>query len=464
MKLYNTMSRKKEDFVPLSPGEVKMYSCGPTVYNYFHIGNARPFIIFDILRRYFEYRGNKVTFVQNFTDVDDKIIKRAKDEGVSEKEISERYIAEYFKDAEALNIRKATYHPKVTEHIPEIIGIIKRLEDNGLIYMLDGDVYYDTARFEQYGRLGKQNLEELEAGARVELAQGKRSVNDFVLWKKQKPGEPAWESPWGLGRPGWHIECSAMSMKYLGETIDIHSGGLDLIFPHHENEIAQSEGATGKEFARYWLHNGFLNVNNEKMSKSLNNFFTVRDIAQHFDLEVLRMFMLSAHYRSPINFSDDLLEQTKNGLERLYNAKNNLTYLLSGAAEKETSEDEKELLTRLEGYKNKFIEAMDDDLNTADALAAIYDLVRDVNGSLKPESAKAVVQASFDMLMELSGVLGLLQKKEESLDSEIEALIEERQKARKEKNWALSDKIRDDLKAQGIILEDTPQGVKWKRV
>lgn len=463
MKLYNTMTRKKEEFVPLTPGEVKMYSCGPTVYNYFHIGNARPFIIFDILRRYFEYRGSKVTFVQNFTDVDDKIINRAKAEGVAEKEISEKYINEYFKDAEALNIRKATYHPKVTEHISEIIDIIKRLETNGLTYMLDGDVYYDTAKFKDYGKLGKQNLEELEAGARVELAEGKRSVSDFVLWKKQKPGEPAWESPWGLGRPGWHIECSAMSMKYLGETIDIHSGGLDLIFPHHENEIAQSEGATGKEFARYWLHNGFLNVNNEKMSKSLNNFFTVRDIAQHFDLEVLRMFMLSAHYRNPINFSDDLLEQTKNGLERLYNAKNNLQYLLENAADKQTTQEEQDLIIRLGEYKNKFIEAMDDDLNTADALAAIYDLVRDVNGALNAESSKTAVKASLDMLMELSGVLGLLSKKEESLDAEIEALIEQRQQARKDKNWALSDKIRDDLKAQGIILEDTPQGVKWKR-
>lgn len=464
MKLYNTMSRKKEEFVPLAPGEIKMYSCGPTVYNYFHIGNARPFIIFDILRRYFEYRGNKVTFVQNFTDVDDKIIKRAKAEGVSEKEISEKYIMEYFKDAEALNIRKATYHPKVTEHIPEIIDIIKRLESRGLIYMLDGDVYYDTAKFESYGKLGKQNLEDLEAGARVELAEGKRSVSDFVLWKSQKPGEPAWESPWGMGRPGWHIECSAMSMKYLGETIDIHSGGLDLIFPHHENEIAQSEGATGKEFARYWLHNGFLNINNQKMSKSLNNFFTVRDIAEHFDLEVLRMFMLSAHYRSPINFSDDLLEQTKNGLERLYNAKNNLIYLMDMTEEKEVSQEEQALIDRLGQYKSQFIEAMDDDLNTADALSAIYELVRDTNSNLQAESSKTAVKASYDMLMELSAVLGLLDKKEASIDAEIEALIEERQKARKEKNWALSDKIRDDLKAQGIVLEDTPQGVKWKRV
>jgi cysteinyl-tRNA synthetase len=464
MKLFNTMSRRKEDFIPLSPGEVKMYSCGPTVYNYFHIGNARPFIIFDILRRYFEYRGNKVTFVQNFTDVDDKIIKRAKEEHITEKEVADKFIYEYFKDAEALNIRKATYHPRVTEHIPEIIDVIKRLEANGLIYMLDGDVYYDTAKFEKYGRLGKQNLEDLEAGSRVELAEGKRSISDFVLWKKQKPGEPTWESPWGMGRPGWHIECSAMSMKYLGETIDIHSGGLDLIFPHHENEIAQSEGATGKEFARYWMHNGFLNVNNEKMSKSLNNFFTVRDIAEHFDLEVLRMFMISAHYRSPINFSDDLLEQTKNGLERLYNAKNNMLYLLESAVEKEATQEDQELIKRLGEHKIKFIEAMDDDLNTADALAAIFDLIRDTNSSLKSESSKAAIKASLDMLMELSDVLGLLSKKEESIDAEIETLIEERQKARKEKNWALSDKIRDDLKAQGIVLEDTPSGVKWKRV
>lgn len=463
MKLYNTMTRKKEEFKPLNAGEVKMYSCGPTVYNYFHIGNARPFIMFDILRRYFEYRGNKVIFVQNFTDLDDKIIRRAKDEKVSEKEISERFIKEYFKDAEALNIRKATYHPKVTEHIPEIINIIKKLESNGLTYMLDGDIYYDTAKFEKYGRLSRQNLEELESGTRVELAEGKRSMNDFVLWKSQKPGEPAWESPWGMGRPGWHIECSAMSMKYLGETIDIHSGGLDLIFPHHENEIAQSEGATGKEFARYWLHNGFLNINNEKMSKSLNNFFTVRDIEKHFDLEVLRMFMLSAHYRSPINFSDDLLEQTKNGLERLYNAKNNLTYLMDITVEKESSEEDQALIDRLSQYKNQFIEAMDDDINTADGLSVIYELVRDINSSLKAESSKVAVKSAYDMLMELSAVLGLLEKKEESIDTEIETLIEERQQARKEKNWALSDKIRDDLKAQGIVLEDTPQGVKWKR-
>jgi cysteinyl-tRNA synthetase len=326
MKLYNTMTRKKEKFEPITPGEVKMYSCGPTVYNFFHIGNARPFIIFDILRRYLEYRGYKVTFVQNFTDVDDKIIKRAKDENTTEKEVSDRFIQEYFRDAEALNIRKADYHPRVTEHIDEIIDIIKRLEANGFTYTVDGDVYYDTSKFVEYGKLSKQNLNELEAGARIDVNEVKRNPFDFVLWKGQKPGEPAWESPWGMGRPGWHIECSAMSMRYLGETIDIHSGGQDLIFPHHENEIAQSEGATGKPFARYWLHNAFLNINNEKMSKSLNNFFTVRDIEEKFDLEVFRLFMISAHYRSPLNFSAELLEQAKSALERLYNAKNNLIY------------------------------------------------------------------------------------------------------------------------------------------
>ena len=317
MKLYNTMTRKKEKFEPITPGEVKMYSCGPTVYNFFHIGNARPFIIFDILRRYLEYRGYKVTFVQNFTDVDDKIIKRAKDENTTEKEVSDRFIQEYFRDAEALNIRKADYHPRVTEHIDEIIDIIKRLEANGFTYTVDGDVYYDTSKFVEYGKLSKQNLNELEAGARIDVNEVKRNPFDFVLWKGQKPGEPAWESPWGMGRPGWHIECSAMSMMYLGETIDIHSGGQDLIFPHHENEIAQSEGATGKPFARYWLHNAFLNINNEKMSKSLNNFFTVRDIEEKFDLEVFRLFMISAHYRSPLNFSAELLEQAKSALEQV---------------------------------------------------------------------------------------------------------------------------------------------------
>lgn len=457
------MTRKKEEFQPLVPGEVKMYSCGPTVYNYFHIGNARPFIIFDTLRRYLEYRGYKVTFVQNFTDVDDKIINKAKQENISEKEVAEKYIAEYFKDVEGLRVRKADYHPRVTEHIQEIIDTIKKLEENGLTYVVDGDVYYDTSRFEGYGKLSKQNLEELEAGARVDVNEVKKNPTDFALWKKQKPGEPAWESPWGLGRPGWHIECSAMSMKYLGETIDIHSGGQDLIFPHHENEIAQSEGATGRPFARYWMHNGFININNEKMSKSLGNFFTVRDISEKYDLEVVRMFMLSAHYRNPINFSSELLDQTKSALERLYTAKNNLLYLIDNTEDKPASAEEEELKKVLLQYKDKFIAAMEDDLNTADALAAIFDMVREANTNIKAESSKGTAQFAYDLLMELAEVLGLLDKKEESLDDEIEKLIEERQEARKAKNWALSDKIRDDLKARGIILEDTPQGVKWRR-
>lgn len=463
MKVFNTITRKKEEFIPIIPGEIKMYSCGPTVYNYFHIGNARPFIIFDILRRYLVYRGYKVTFVQNFTDVDDKIIKRAKEEGITEKEVADRYIEEYFKDAEGLGIKRADYHPRVTELIPEIIELVKRIESNGLTYTVQGNVYFDTSKFSDYGKLSKQNLEELEAGARVDVEEGKRNPMDFVLWKSQKPGEPAWESPWGLGRPGWHIECSAMSMKYLGETIDIHSGGQDLIFPHHENEIAQSEGATGKPFARYWMHNGFININNEKMSKSLGNFFTVRDIGQLYDLEVVRLFMISAHYRSPINFSNELLESMKSSLERLYIAKGNLLHLLGKAEDKNETEDEKVLKQDLLNYKTKFIEAMDDDLNTADAVAAIFDLVRDINSNINDNSSKETVKFAFDLYMELAGVLGLLSKEEKSLDDDIEMLIEERQKARKEKNWALADKIRDDLKDRGIILEDTPQGVKWRR-
>ncbi|MCQ1530965.1 cysteine--tRNA ligase [Lutispora saccharofermentans] len=463
MKIFNTMSRKKEDFVPMVPGEVKMYSCGPTVYNYFHIGNARPFIIFDILRRYLEYRGYKVTFVQNFTDVDDKIIKRAKEEGITEKEVADKYIQEYFKDAQGLGIRKADHHPRVTELIPDIINVVKRIEDNGFAYEVDGDVYFDTVKFNEYGKLSKQNLEELEAGARVDVGEVKRNPMDFALWKSQKPGEPAWESPWGLGRPGWHIECSAMAMKFLGETIDIHSGGQDLIFPHHENEVAQSEAATGKPFSRYWMHNGFININNEKMSKSLNNFFTVRDISEMYDLEVVRLFMISSHYRSPINFSKDLLDSIKSSLERLYIAKSNLMHLLKNAKDNPESQEDKDLEAKLLTHKESFIAAMDDDLNTADAVSAIFDLVRDVNSNINEDSSKDLVKFAFDLYMELAGVLGILNKKEESLDDEIEKLIEERQQARKDKNWALADKIRDDLKDKGIILEDTPQGVKWRR-
>ncbi len=463
MKVFNTMTRKKEELIPIVPGEIKMYSCGPTVYNYFHIGNARPFIIFDILRRYLEYRGYKVTFVQNFTDVDDKIIKKARDEGKTEKEISDKYIDEYFKDAGNLIIQKADYHPRVTEHIDEIIDLIKRIEQNGLTYTVNGNVYYDTSKFADYGKLSKQNLEELEAGARVDVEEVKKHPMDFVLWKNQKPGEPAWESPWGLGRPGWHIECSAMSMKYLGETIDIHSGGQDLIFPHHENEIAQSEGATGKPFANYWMHNGFINIDNEKMSKSLGNFFTVREISQLYDLEAVRLFMISSHYRSPINFSKELLESIKNSLERMYIAKTNLLYLLNKAEDKNITDEEKEIQQKLLLHKNKFIESMDDDLNTADAVSAIFDLVRDANSVINDNSSKSMVEFAYNLYMELAGVLGLLEKEEKSLDDEIEALILERQKARKEKNWALADKIRDDLNSKGIILEDTPSGVKWRR-
>lgn len=463
MRIFNTMTRKKEEFVPMVPGEVKMYSCGPTVYNYFHIGNARPFIIFDLLRNYLEYRGNKVTFVQNFTDVDDKIIKRAKEEDITEREVADKYIGEYFKDAQGLAIRRADYHPRVTELIPEIIEVVKKIEENGFAYNVDGNVYFDTVNFHEYGKLSKQNLEELEAGARVDVGEEKRNPMDFAIWKSQKPGEPAWESPWGMGRPGWHIECSAMAMKYLGETIDIHSGGQDLIFPHHENEIAQSEAATGKPFSRYWMHNGFINVNNEKMSKSLNNFFTVRDISEMYDLEVVRLFMISSHYRSPINFSKDLLDSTKNSLERLYIAKNNLLHLMSVTQKNEAAPEDKELKEKLLLNKARFIEAMDDDLNTADAVSSIFDLVRDINSNINESSSNDIVKFALDLYMELAGVLRILNKKEESLDDEIEKLIEERQQARKNKNWSLADKIRDDLKDKGIILEDTPQGVKWRR-
>lgn len=462
MRLYNTLTRKKEEFVPLHKGEVRMYSCGPTVYNYFHIGNARPFIVFDTLRRYFEYKGYRVIFVQNFTDIDDKMINRAKEEGVTVKELGDRFIEEYFKDADNLGIKRATVHPRATEHVQDIIEFIKRLEEKGLAYEVEGDVYFDTSAFPDYGKLSGQNMEELEAGARIDVDEKKRNPMDFALWKAKKPGEPAWDSPWGPGRPGWHIECSVMAIKYLGETIDIHSGGQDLTFPHHENEIAQSEGATGKPFARYWLHNGYINVNNQKMSKSLGNFFTVRDIQKEFDLEVVRLFMLSAHYRSPVNFSRELLEQAQSALDRLYNAQNNIEYLLEQAKEREMTETEKELAAQLESYVEKFEEAMEDDVNTADAIAVIFDLVKDINTNLSFENSKALLKKAYDIFSTLTGVLGLVQKRErKDLDAEIEALIEKRQQARKEKNWAVADQIRDELKARGIILEDTPQGVRW---
>jgi len=467
MKIYNTLTRKKEEFVPIDEKEVKMYSCGPTVYNYFHIGNARPFIIFDTVRRYLEYKGYKVKFVQNFTDIDDKMIKRANEEGITVKELAERFIKEYFVDAEGLGIDKATVHPKATENIDAIIELIKKLEENGFVYSVDGDVYFSTKKFREYGKLSHQSLDDLELGARIDVDERKQDPMDFAVWKAQKPGEPAWDSPWGKGRPGWHIECSAMANKYLGETIDIHSGGQDLIFPHHENEIAQSEAANGKPFARYWMHNGFINVDNKKMSKSEGNFFTVREIAQKFDYEVIRFFMLSAHYRSPINFSSELLEQAQNGLERIYNCIDNLLYLREHAEDRDMSEEEKGLENKLLELKGKFIEAMDDDINTADAIAAIFDIVKEVNSSItaNSKSSKAIIDFSYSLIRELGGVLGIAQKqKEDNLDSEIEELINLRQQARKEKNWKLADEIRDKLKAMGIALEDTPQGVKWKRI
>ncbi|MTI57955.1 cysteine--tRNA ligase [Geosporobacter ferrireducens] len=460
MRLFNTLTRKKEEFISMIPGEVKMYVCGPTVYNYFHIGNARPFVVFDTLRRYLEYRGYKVTYVQNFTDVDDKIINRAEEEGISPEEVSKKYIQEYFKDAEALGVKRADIHPKVTENIQEIITFVEKLIKKGYAYEVNGDVYFDTARFEDYGKLSKQNLEDLEAGARIEVNEIKKNPMDFALWKAQKSDELAWNSPWGKGRPGWHIECSVMSTRYLGETIDIHAGGQDLIFPHHENEIAQSEACSGHPFARYWIHNGYINIDNEKMSKSKGNFFTVRDILKEYDAETVRFFLLSAQYRNPINFSRELMEQSKNALERFYNAKKNLEHLLENAVEKELDAIEKDLYHRFEKYRQKFIEAMEDDINTADAIAAIFELVKEMNATVRIEHSKQLIKGSLDLLMELTGVLGLLTKKEDTIDTEVEELVQLRQKARKEKNFALADQIRDQLKERGITIEDTPQGVR----
>lgn len=462
MKLYNTLTRKKEEFVPLREGEVRIYSCGPTVYDYFHVGNARPFIIFDTLRRYFEYKGYKVKYVQNFTDIDDKMIKRANEEGIDISELGDRFIQEYFKDADALGIKRATYHPRATEHIEDMIVFIQRLIDRGMAYNVDGNVYFDTSAFPQYGKLSGQRLEDLEAGARIDVDEHKKNPMDFVLWKRQKPGEPAWDSPWGKGRPGWHIECSVMAMKYLGETIDIHSGGQDLIFPHHENEIAQSEGVTGKPFARYWIHNGYINIDNKKMSKSLGNFFTVRELSKKFDLEAVRLFMLSAHYRNPINFSEELLKQAESALERLYNAKGNLEYLLKITEDKKMTQKEKELQNRIDKYREKFEDAMEDDINTADALAAIFDMVRDMNRVLNEESSRQIVEIGYTEFMKLTSVLGLLQKESQPQGTdEIKELIKRRQKAREEKNWALADSIREELNDMGIVVEDTPKGAKW---
>ncbi|MBR1607924.1 MAG: cysteine--tRNA ligase [Clostridia bacterium] len=463
MQIYNSKNRRKEEFVPIHPGEVRMYACGPTVYDYFHIGNARPFIVFDVLRRYFEHRGYKVTFVQNFTDIDDKMIRRANKEGITVKELGDRFIKEYYQDAQALGVRPATVHPRATEHIPQIIALVQKLIDKGLAYEVNGDVYFDTAAFPAYGALSGQNLEDLEAGARVEVDNVKKNPADFAVWKAQKPGEPAWESPWGMGRPGWHIECSAMSMTYLGETFDIHGGGKDLLFPHHENEVAQSEGATGKPYVHYWMHNGFINVDNEKMSKSLGNFFTVRDILKEYDAEDVRMFMLSAQYRSPINFSREMIAQAHSSLSRLYTARDQMNFLLQHAAERDLTEEEKAFVQRVQEHVAKFDTAMDDDLNTADAMGAIFELVRDANLSLNAETAKAAIQAALDALLELCDVLGLLMKKASDLPDDIQALADERVQARKDKNWKRSDELRDQLKALGYTVEDTKEGQKVRK-
>ncbi len=458
MKIFNTLTRNKDEFKPINEGEVKIYACGPTVYNFIHIGNARPLCVFDVLRRYFEWRGLKVNFVQNFTDIDDKLIKRANEEGITVPEVAERYIKEFWTDAKGLNVREATVHPRATDNIEQIQGIISSLIENGYAYEAGGDVYYRAKKFEGYGKLSHQPLEDLEAGARIETGDIKEDPMDFCLWKGAKPGEPYWESPWGNGRPGWHIECSAMAGRYLGKTIDIHCGGLDLIFPHHENEIAQSEAANGCDFAHYWMHNGFINVDNHKMSKSLNNFFTVRDVAEKYGYEPIRYLMISSQYRSPINYSVDIIEQAKNSIERLYTCRDNIDFAIKNAAEGG------EIPSFLEEYKQKFIAAMEDDLNTADALAAVFMLVRDINTAIANGASKASLEACADTLDQLTWVLGLVyNRKEETLDSEIEALIEKRTEARKAKDFKTADEIRDKLKEMGIILEDTPQGVKWTR-
>ncbi len=463
MQIYNSRTRRKEPFVPLREGKVGIYACGTTVYDFFHIGNARMLIVFDLLRRYLEYRGMEVTFVQNFTDIDDKMITRAGEEGVTVKVLGDRFIGEYFTDAKALGIRPATVHPRATEHIPQIISLIERLVVKGLAYESGGSVYYDTASFPGYGSLSGQNTEELAAGARVEPGEEKRAAQDFALWKAWKPGEPSWDSPWGRGRPGWHIECSAMSMAYLGETLDIHGGGKDLLFPHHENETAQSEGATGKPFVRYWMHNGFINVDNEKMSKSIGNFFTVRDILKEFEAEDIRAFMLSAHYRSPLNFNREAVAQAHASLTRLYTARDRLDSLLAHIRPAALSAEETAFISRLEGYDQRFTNAMDDDLNTAEALAALFDLVYDCNVTLNERSALAAVAGAREKLAALTGVLGLLGRGADDLPDEVRSLAAQREEARKNRDWKRSDDIRSRLKELGYLAEDTPLGQKVRK-
>lgn len=462
MKILNTLTRRKEEFKPINEGKVGIYVCGPTVYDYIHIGNARPMIVFDTLRRYLEYKGYEVNYVSNFTDVDDKIIKRANAEGVDASVISERYIAEVKKDMAALNVREATTHPKATEEIFDMIEMVKTLIEKDYAYEVNGTVYFRTRKFKDYGKLSKKNIDDLRSGNRDLLVSGideKEDPLDFVLWKPKKEGEPSWPSPWGDGRPGWHLECSVMSKKYIGDVIDIHAGGEDLIFPHHENEIAQSEAANGTEFARYWMHNGFLKINNEKMSKSLGNFFTVREIAEKYPLQVIRFFMLSAHYRSPLNFSAELVEASKNGLERILTAVDRLKSIngIDGDVDKSVADE-------MDAFVKKYEDAMDDDLNTADAISVIFELVKYANVNVTEDSSKATVELVLNTIEKLCDILGIItEKKEEILDSDIEALIEERQAARKAKNFARADEIRDQLSSMGIILEDTREGVKWKR-
>ena len=465
MKVYNTLTKRKEDLKPINEGEFRIYACGPTVYNYIHIGNARPICVFDVLRRYLEYRGNKVTFVQNFTDIDDKIINRANEEGVTFSEISEKYIAEYKVDAGGLNVREATIHPKATENIDEIISIIETLVEKGFAYEAEGDVYFSPLKFSEYGKLSHQPLDDLMAGARINVGEKKKESMDFALWKASKPGEPYWESPWGQGRPGWHIECSAMSRRYLGKTIDIHCGGQDLVFPHHENEIAQSECCNGVPFSNYWMHNGFITVDNEKMSKSKGNFFTVRDVAKQFGYEPIRLLMISCHYRSPINYSYDSLMQCKASLTRLHTCRDSLDFNLTTA---ENGEVPAEITKEFKAFTEKFCAAMDDDLNTADAIGTLFDLVRYINKFvLDGKASKEAIEAAIEIFDTLTGILGIVYNEntdeEDSDAAEIEALIEERTAARKEKNWARADEIRNKLTEMGIVLEDTPQGVKWHR-
>lgn len=464
MRLYNTLTRQKEDFVPIEPGKVRMYLCGPTVYNFFHIGNARPFIMFDLLRNYLIYKGYDVTFVQNFTDVDDKIIMRAIEEGSTPQEIADKYIREYFVDADALGIRRADVHPRVTENIEEIIEFISGLIDKGYAYESEGDVFYDTQKFKEYGKLSRQNLAELNLGARIDVNTNKRHPMDFVLWKKKKEHEIGWASPWGEGRPGWHIECSVMSRRYLGDTIDIHSGGQDLIFPHHENEIAQSEAYTGKTFSNFWVHNGFINIDNEKMSKSLGNFFTVREISEQMDLEIVRFFMLNAHYRGPVNYSKDLLDQAKAGMDRLYNTRDMLEFMIKNR-EQESGAVAADITEKLEAFKKAFDEAMDDDLNTANAISAIFELANFLNILVKEENSSVEdLKKAHQLFTELTGVLNIIQKRTDIDEKMIEDLIAQRAEAKKNKDFAKADEIRDKLKDMGIELLDTRAGTTWRAI